>query len=168
MVIDVRALKHGDREQLANVAGGNGWNADSELWAGYLADQESGARMVVIAWDDQRPLGYGTLIWEPAYEPFRTARIPEINNLASAAGVRCRGVATAIIRHFEACARTAGRAAIGLGVGLYADYGAAQRLYVGLGYRPDGRGITHRNRSLLPMELVPLDDDLVLWLSKPL
>jgi GNAT superfamily N-acetyltransferase len=168
MHIEVRDLRGGDRDKLAEIDGGNGWNADPILWASYLADQENGARVVVIAWSRERPVGYGTLVWEPNYEPFRTARVPEINNLAVTARVRRQGVATEIIHHLEERARHAGRVSIGLGVGLYADYGPAQRLYFGLGYRPDGRGITHRYRPLAPMETVPLDDDLVLWLSKPL
>jgi GNAT superfamily N-acetyltransferase len=168
MHIELRDLRVGDRDKLAEIDGGNGWNADPILWASYLADQENGVRLVVIAWNNERPVGYGTLVWEAIYEPFRTARIPEINNLGVVASVRRQGVASAIIHHLEERARCAGRASIGLGVGLYADYGPAQRLYFGLGYRPDGRGITHRNRPLAPLEMVSLDDDLVLWLSKPL
>jgi GNAT superfamily N-acetyltransferase len=168
MHIELRDLRRGDRDKIAEIDGGNGWNADPILWASYLADQESGVRVVVIALNNERPVGYGTLIWEPHYEPFRTARIPEINNLGVDASVRRQGIASAIIHHLEDRARRGGRASIGLGVGLYADYGPAQRLYFGLGYRPDGRGITHRNRPLAPMEIISLDDDLMLWLSKPL
>lgn len=57
---------------------------------------------------------------------------------------------------------------IGIGVGLYADYGAAQRLYPKLGYRPDGRGITYREHPVAPGSSVPVDDDLVLWMTRRL
>ncbi len=168
MVIELRNLRVGDRDRLAEVDGGNGWNAAPELWASYLADQASGRRLVLIAWEGERPVGYGTLVWEPGYARFRDARTPEISNLGVDIKVRGRGVATALIRHFEDCARDAGRTTIGLGVGLYADYGAAQSLYFTLGYRPDGHGVTYAERPLAPGETVRLDDDLVLWLSKPL
>jgi GNAT superfamily N-acetyltransferase len=161
-------LRRGDADVIAAVDGGNGWNGDPGLWARYLTEQQDGRRVVVIAWEGGRPMGYGTLVWEPGYERFRAAGVPEINNLAVDARVRRQGVATALIRHFEDRAREAGRTVIGLGVGLYADYGPAQRLYFRLGYGPDGHGITYADRPLAPMETVRLDDDLVLWLSKAL
>ena len=73
-----------------------------------------------------------------------------------------------MIARFEQFAASAGRSTIGLGVGLYADYGAAQRLYVRLGYQPDGRGITYHEKLVVPDQLVRVDDDLILWLTKRL
>ena len=168
MQVKLQTLRVGDRDRLAEVDGGNGWNADPALWETYWDDQESGRRLVIIAWDGERPVGYGTLIWEPDYEPFRATGIPEISNLGVDIKVRGQGVATEIIRHFEDCARQAGRTMIGLGVGLYSDYGPAQSLYFTLGYRPDGHGVTYAARPVLPGESIRLDDDLVLWLSKRL
>ena len=168
MQLDIRNLTAGDREALAAVDGGNGWNPSPQLWDKYSLDQEQGRRVVAIAWQGAAPVGYGTLIWDSPYERFRQAGIPEINNLAVAVAARNQGVATALIRHFEQCAANAGRSAIGMGVGLYADYGAAQRLYFRLGYRPDGHGITYANKPVAPGEAVRLDDDLVLWLTKSL
>jgi GNAT superfamily N-acetyltransferase len=168
MDIEIRDLAPGDRDRLAAVDGGNGWNADPVLWGLYLADQALGRRLVVIAWEGARPLGYGNLHWTPGYEPFRTAGIPEINNLGVDVHVRNQGVCTAMIRHFEDRAREAGRPVMGIGVGLYPDYGPAQRLYAKLGYRPDGRGIAYNERTVAPGETVRLDDDLVLWMTKPL
>ena len=44
----------------------------------------------------------------------------------------------------------------GSGFGLYADYGAAQRLYVKRGYVPDGRGLVFRTNVLwLPASVSP-------------
>jgi GNAT superfamily N-acetyltransferase len=168
MEIEIRDLCSGDRDKLAAVDGGNGWNPDPVLWAFYLAEHTLGRRLVVIAWEGMRPLGYGNLLWSPGYESFRTAGIPEINNLGVDVKVRNRGVCTALIRHFEDRAREAGKTVMGIGVGLYPDYGPAQRLYAKLGYRPDGRGIAYAERTVAPMEMVRLDDDLVLWLTKPL
>lgn len=168
MTIDLRALRPEDPARIAAVDGGPAWNAAAALWAGYLADQAAGRRAVRLAWEGDRPVGYGTLVWDSDYPPFRAGEVPEINNLVVAAPARGRGVGSALIRAFEDLARAVGRDRIGLGVGLYADYGPAQRLYAGLGYRPDGAGITRQERPVAPGDSVPVDDDLVMWLIKRL
>ena len=55
-----------------------------------------------------------------------------------------------------------------LGVGLYTDYGAAQRMYIKRGYIPDGSGVWYRNENCPPYAEIRNDDDLVLYLSKKL
>ncbi len=57
---------------------------------------------------------------------------------------------------------------IGLGVGLYKDYGNAQRMYTSRGYVLDGRGITYNNVPVIPGNSVIVDDDLLLYLVKDL
>lgn len=56
----------------------------------------------------------------------------------------------------------------GIGVGLFSDYGAAQRMYVSRGYVPDGRGITYHCEAVSGGDKVIADDDLVLWFAKRL
>lgn len=164
----IRALEADDLDRIAATDGGPAWNADPVLWQGYLADAAQGRRIVLLAFQGQDVVGYGTLLWQSDYLPFKAAGIPEINNLVVAQSARGGGIATAMIGRFEQNAASAGRSAIGLGVGLYADYGAAQRLYVRLGYLPDGRGITYGEKPVVPDQSVRVDDDLVLWLTKPL
>ena len=55
-----------------------------------------------------------------------------------------------------------------LGVGLYRDYGTAQRMYVKRGYVPDGSGVWYGDENIEPGRDVCNDDDLVLFLSKNL
>jgi hypothetical protein len=55
---------------------------------------------------------------------------------------------------------------VGLGVGLYTDYGAAQRLYVRRGYVPDGRGLSSNNRPVKPGTYIRVDDSLVLMMTR--
>lgn len=113
-------------------------------------------------------VAYGSLTWSSQYLCFRNAGIPEIQDLVVAEAHRSAGIATRMIHILEDRARSAGAAQVGIGVGLYRDYGAAQRLYTGLGYVPDGRGVTFKNASVEPGAAVRADDDLVLWLLKDL
>lgn len=166
--LTIRALEAGDLDLIAATDGGPAWNADPVLWQGYLADAAQGRSVVLLAFRGRHAVGYGTLLWQSDYSPFREAGTPEINNLVVARSARGGGIAAAMIGRFEYLAASAGRSAIGLGVGLYADYGAAQRLYVRLGYIPDGRGITYGEKPVVPDQSVRVDDDLVLWLTKPL
>lgn len=57
---------------------------------------------------------------------------------------------------------------VSLGVGLHSGYGAAQRIYVKRGYVPDGSGVWFMDKQLEPYTNCNNDDDLVLYLSKPL
>lgn len=81
--------------------------------------------------------------------------------------MRNKGIGSALleIAEKEAAKKSA---IVGLGVGLYADYGAAQKLYVKRGYVPDGLGVTYKYKDIKPGAKVDLDDDLVLWFIKEL
>jgi hypothetical protein len=57
---------------------------------------------------------------------------------------------------------------VGIGFGLTADYGDAQKLYIKRGYIPDGLGITSHCKPVSWGESVHVDDDLVLWFRKKL
>jgi hypothetical protein len=57
---------------------------------------------------------------------------------------------------------------VGLGVGLTADYGPAQQMYVKRGYIPDGRGLYSHDKPAQYGQFVPVDDDLVLYFTKKL
>ncbi len=57
---------------------------------------------------------------------------------------------------------------IGLGVGLFSDYGSAQRLYARVGYIPDGGGIHYDVNVVGYTQKVVADDNLVLYQYKSL
>jgi GNAT superfamily N-acetyltransferase len=107
-------------------------------------------------------------VWLPAYPVFRELNIPEIQDLVVMQQRRQEGIGCRLITALEQRARQQGHLQIGLGVGLYADYGAAQRLYVKLGYIPDGRGITCNYLPAAGGLSFRVDDDLLLWLVKSL
>lgn len=148
--------------------GGNGWKNDAAAWMNILSQHTAGTRLVLVASEAGAPVGYGSLLWRSGYPPFADTRIPELHDLATAKSHRHRGVATTLIASLETSARAEGYTTIGLGVGLYADYGPAQRLYAALGYQPDGRGLTYQNAPVIPGATVRVDDDLILWMVKNL
>jgi ribosomal protein S18 acetylase RimI-like enzyme len=76
-----------------------------------------------------------------------------------------RGIGTALMD--EAERRIAARSAVaGIGVGLTADYGAAQVLYCKRGYVPDGCGAIQRGQAIRYGEQILVDDDLVIYLTR--
>jgi GNAT superfamily N-acetyltransferase len=164
----VRELEPADLPLLAATRGGPAWHGDWDHWPRYLAEHQAAQRVTLVVPEGEALVGYGSLVWRSQYPHFLAAGIPEIQDMVVAEGHRGRGHASALIAAFEARARSEGHRTMGIGVGLYADYGSAQRLYVRLGYQPDGRGVTYENRAAAPGEHYRLDDELVLWLTKPL
>jgi len=148
--------------------GGNGWNRRESHWVDVLRQIELGQRVALVAMHDRAVVGHGSLLWRSSYPGFAAADIPEVHDLATAADHRGRGIATGLIAALEELARRRGHTMAGIGVGLYRDYGAAQRLYARLGYRPDGHGVTYRQVPVRPGATFPIDDELLLWLTKPL
>lgn len=165
---EIRELTEGDLSAIAATRGGPAWNASPDLWSSYLRSQKAGEKIILLAIDGNAVIAYGTLIWQSDYPAFRTAGIPEINNLVVAAFARRQGLASKLIKALEQRALEKGVLEIGIGVGLYADYGAAQRLYPKLGYIPDGAGICYGVEPVKPGAEIVVDDDLVLWFTKTL
>jgi CYTH domain-containing protein/GNAT superfamily N-acetyltransferase len=163
----VRLLESDDPPAIAAALATMGWKKPEAQYARYLTEQAAGTRTVVTAWLGGAFAGYVTVVWQSPYEPFRSAGIPEIQDLNVVSGLRRRGVASALLD--EAESRIAQRSPVaGIGVGLHPGYNAAQRLYPLRGYVPDGRGVTHGRRFVREGERVPFDDDLVLRMTKRL
>jgi GNAT superfamily N-acetyltransferase len=166
----VRELVPDDLLKLAAVRdGGAAWHGDWDHWPRYLAEHQAGERVVfVIETEDRGLVAYVSLIWRPHYAPFAEAGVPEISDMVVVEPLRAQGHGRAMIAACEARARAEGCKEIGIGFALYADYGRAQRLYVRLGFVPDGRGVAYDGAPTTPGEPYRLDDDLVLFLVKPL
>ena len=161
-------MKSADVDEIVAAFAALGWpGKDREQYQRYHEEQAAGDRVVVVARHGADFAGYGTVMWDSDYAPFREAGIPEVQDLNVLPRFRRRGVATAIMDLAEELEGSRSPVA-GIGVGLYPDYGAAQALYVQRGYCPDGRGIVCDNRIVLPGEMVRVDDDLCLMLTKRL
>ena len=133
-----------------------------------LEQQEVGRRAVFIAEYEGRMCGYCMLAWEPKYAFFRKLGIPEIQDLNVLPEFRRQGIGGCMIDHCENLAREKGCEYIGIGVGMDASYGAAQRLYVVRGYVPDGNGLTYDRKAIPKGEFRPIDDDISLMMIKDL
>lgn len=138
------------------------------LWDTYYQEQQEGIRTVAVVEENHEILAYGSLLRKPESPFFAKKNIPEINALWIDEDHRRQGLGTALIQWLEKLASHEGYQHIGIGVGLYGDYGPAQKLYFKLGYAPEGNGITYKGQPTVAGETYPLDDDLILWLVKAL
>ena len=141
------------------------WPKPLSLFETYCNEQQKNQREIWIALEGENPIGYVTLKWHSDYKVFQDKNIPEINDLNVLPNYRKRGIGSQLLEIAEKAAFEKSDM-VGLGVGLYADYGAAQQLYIRKGYVPDANGITYKNRSVTPGEKVVVDDELLLWLVK--
>lgn len=168
MDLKIRELSLTDVPVLASAFAALGWPGKTEeTFAAYVAQQRSGERTVLVAWQGARFAGYGCITWHSDYLPFRNGSVPEIQDLNVLPAHRRQGVGTALLDALEELIADRSPVA-GLGVGVYADYGSAMRLYVARGYQFDGGGLMSAGRPVEPGSLVRIDDSAVLMLTKQL
>lgn len=137
-----------------------------DRWSKYYREQQENIRTVGVVEQAKEILGYGSLFLKSEYPYF--SNVPEINDVWIYEEYRSKGLGTKLISWLEQVAKDKGYKEIGIGFGLYADYGSAQKLYFRLGYAPDGHGVTYKYQVTIPGQTYPLDDDLILWLVKSL
>ena len=134
----------------------------------YLADHAEPDGASLIATRGPDVIGHVSMMWESSYAGFRSRGIPLVHQIAVAGPFRQQGVATLLMDAAEKIARDRGIVTLGITVGLFDEYGPAQRLYGRRGYIPDGRGACRGQRPLSKGMQVIMDDDLIIWLTKDL
>jgi GNAT superfamily N-acetyltransferase len=163
----IRSLRIEDCLPISRAFALQGWHKPVEQYQAYYQEALEGSREVWIALVGEDFAGYLTIVWQSGYAPFRAAGIPEIVDFNVLMKYQRRGIGTALMDLAER--RIATRSAVaGIGEGLTADYGAAQALYARRGYVPDGRGAQSHGRSIANGDLIPVDDDLALYLTRVL
>lgn len=169
--LSMRPLAQMDISMITDAFCKVGWRKPASVFDNYLKEAESGARLIWLAFLHEQFAGYITLKWQSDYPSFREQNIPEIMDLNVLPRFRKMGIGSHLLDLAEQEAATKSNR-VGIGVGLYAGvdggYGAAQRLYVNRGYIPDGKGATYNYEFTIPGNSYPLNDDLVLWLTKTL
>jgi GNAT superfamily N-acetyltransferase len=167
MSATVRDMTAGDPAEIAAAMAELGWDKPLSQYEGYLDEHRRGTRHVFVATVDGVFAGYVTLRWVSDYPGFAADGIPEVSDLNVLPSRRRRGIGNALLDAAEALAATRSDV-VGLGVGLLADYGAAQRVYVRRGYLPDGRGVMYHDRPVAYGERIPIDDDATLKFTRRL
>jgi len=161
----IRPLAELDCSIISDAFASQGWNKPREKFEQYRNEQEAGSRAVFIAEFHGEFAGYVSVLYSSDYPPFRDSLIPEIVDLNVLKKYQGCGVGSRLIDAAEHLIAERGSLA-GIRVGLTADYGAAQRLYIKRGYVPDGYGISHRRQFLKYGEKVVVDDDLTIAFTK--
>ncbi|MDC3180967.1 GNAT family N-acetyltransferase [Gammaproteobacteria bacterium] len=113
----------------------------------------------MVAFVGEKFAGYVTLKWQSDYKLFADDNIPEISNLNVLPSFRNKGTGSTLIKKCEECASKRSNV-VGIGAGLYPDYGSAQRLYIKRDHLPDRYGATYNYEYVTPGKEHPLDDDL--------
>lgn len=167
MELTIRTLQQNDASIIADAFYAQGWNKPVTQYEQYYAEQVLGKRVILIAFVADVFAGYITIVWKSDYPPFRDADIPEICDFNVLMAYQRRGIGSRLMDEAEQHIHERSQLA-GIGVGMTADYGAAQQLYVRRGYIPDGNGLMYNHRSPSYGESVPIDDGLVLYFTKPL
>lgn len=137
-------------------------------WEQYYKEQQEQIRTVFLIEKQAQIIGYASLLRSSSYSNFKDNSIPEINDVWVSAEYRGKGFGKKLVMYLEKMAHQENHKQIGIGVGLYRDYGRAQKLYAQLGFVPDGQGVTYKYQPIVPGESYPIDDDLVMWLKKDL
>ena len=143
------------------------WPKPRELFETYARRVARGTLDMVVASVESQLAGY--LLIEPrsSYPPFAKAGIPEIADFNVLRNRQRAGIGTALMD--EAEQRVAQISdVVGLGVGLYSDYGTAQRMYVRRGYLPNGAGVVLAGVPVPPGTEITLNDDPELMFTKRL
>jgi ribosomal protein S18 acetylase RimI-like enzyme len=167
MTLLIRSLQTQDIDPIAAAFTAIGWNKPASQYERYLAEQDAGQRIILVAFVDHIFAGYVTINWLSDYPHFRRENIPEIQDFNVLPHFRRQGIGSRLMDEAEKI--IAQRSPIiGIGVGMDGDYGAAQRMYVKRGYIPDGRGLFFDGHFVKWGELVTVNDDLVLHFTKRL
>jgi GNAT superfamily N-acetyltransferase len=163
----IERLTAGRADWLTAQYAAAGYAKPPGYFAACFRGQQSGALELLLDREGDELRGYLKVVWQPGYEPFLAAGIPEIQDLNVVPAFRRRGVATGLMDAAEALVAE-GAPVAGIGVGLHPGYGAAQRLYALRGYVPDNRPLTYCGAFVEEGQTVCLDDALVMHLTKRL
>ncbi|GAA1430380.1 GNAT family N-acetyltransferase [Microlunatus lacustris] len=160
-----RTVRAEDVDPLASAFAA--WPKPRELFETYARRVAGGTLDMVVASVDSHLAGYLLIEPQSSYPPFAEAGIPEIADFNVLRSWQRAGIGTALMDEAE---RRVAKISdvVGLGVGLYSDYGTAQRMYVRRGYLPDGAGVVIAGAPVPPGTEILLNDDPELMFTKQL
>ncbi len=165
MSVHIRRMQAADIDWIYTALNDNEMGKPLTYIESCWTEQQSGERVTFVAQWGEQFAGWLHLLPQSYYPPFRSAGIPEINNFEVIPAFRRKGVGEALMDAVEEHAFTKYQT-VGIGVGLYASYGQAQRLYARRGYLPDGRGIYDGQQHVQKGDTVEVGHDLALYMTK--
>lgn len=133
----------------------------------HFADHIGGDGASFLAYVEGTWAGFITIRWVSHNPDFRANKIPLIHYIEVFQPFRRQSIASRLMEVAEDLIATRATK-VGITVGLTEEYGGAQRLYAKRGYLPDGRGACQAHCPLRHGELVTMDHDLIIWLTKDL
>lgn len=166
--IVIRQAETSDIGGLLRLAEASGAQHENGYFERCLDEQHKGKRIILVADKGGMVAGYVQLIWSPGYAPFKRLDIPEIQDLNVLPSERRCGVGRRLVESCEEAIRKSGKAAAGIAVGLDPSFGAAQRLYIKMGYVPDGAGACYDDVPVRAGDMRPFDGQMTLKLLKAL
>jgi GNAT superfamily N-acetyltransferase len=165
MKLVIRPLKKKDIKTISTALVQLGWRDRTAALELYLREQSNSERVIFIAELENVFTGYVTIKWVSDYPAFKKRSIPEIKDLNVLPVFRRRGIATTLLDKAEQTISERSNI-VGIAVGMYSDYGVAQRIYSKRGYVPDGSGLVYQGKYVKPGQIITVDDDLVLYFTK--
>src|SRR5687768_12147877 len=97
----IRELQENDIPSMVKAFEAVGWEKPASQYRGYIAEQSSGLRNVLLAFEDEIFAGYLTILWESHYPPFKAENIPEISDFIVMPQKRRRGIGSKLIAAAE-------------------------------------------------------------------
>lgn len=163
----IRKITENDSVIISNAFKEQGWEKPESLYERYIIEQNNEERITLIAEIDGEFAGYVNVIWNSYYPAFKEKNIPEVNDFNVLIKYRGLGIGSRLMDRAEEIIGERS-SIVGIGVGIFYDYGVAQVLYVKRGYIPDGKGIHNGQDYVRYGDKVVINDDIVLYLTKRL
>jgi len=151
-MIEIRRMRAEDAGMMREIFLRHGIRRPEDYYVRCHEENESGVRVT-------------HLLERSGYPYFAENGIPEINDFNVIPPLRRKGIGDALLDAIERIALEK-YGIVGIGVGLYASYGPAQRLYARRGYIPDGRGVVYKGVPVPRGATAVVDDDLNLYFTK--
>ena len=162
----IRKMQESDIKNLSQGFISQGWPGREEILARYFLEQKSKEREVLVAEIDGVVAGYITILPDAKQGPF-AGMAPELSDFNVFEPFQNQGIGNLLLEEAEKRVRLISDK-VTLGVGLHSGYGPAQRLYIKLGYIPDGTGVWYQNHQPAMNAVCEDIGELVLYLSKKL
>jgi len=168
MNIIIRQCVQEDIFNLTNFAKLSNHSIEPLYFETAFEEQLHDKRIIFLAFLDKELAGYIHLNFNPQYIPFKRFNIPEIQDLFVHPDLRQRGIGGQLILTCEAEAKNRCGSDIGIGVGVTAQFGPAQKLYIKMGYSPDGAGAVFDRSQIQSGDIRPIDERVCFMLVKSL